>query len=117
MDERYFTLDTKDLNFIGSAPYKLSLTIYLSDEELTTSYFERFGSIVLVRNDEEYAFTPEEFINGMNRMTHTATRRIRSHDGIGRCTCSECGGDVDTGDRYCKHCRAEFVGSEYEGER
>lgn len=47
----------------------------------------------------------------------TATRRIRSHDGIGRCTCSECGGSVGTSDKYCRHCRAEFVGSEYEGER
>ena len=47
----------------------------------------------------------------------TATRRIRSHDGIGRCTCSECGGSVGTNDKFCKHCRAEFVGSEYEGER
>lgn len=45
----------------------------------------------------------------------TATRRIRSRDGIGRCTCSECGGSVGTCDRYCRHCRAEFVGSEYEG--
>ena len=47
----------------------------------------------------------------------TATRRIRSHDGIGRCTCSECGGSVGTSDRYCRHCRAELVGSKYEGER
>ena len=47
----------------------------------------------------------------------TATRLIRSHDGIGRCTCSECGGSVGTCDRYCRHCRAEFVGSEYEEER
>ena len=45
----------------------------------------------------------------------TAIRRIRSHDGIGRCTCSECGGSVGTNDKYCRHCRAEFVGSEYEG--
>ena len=58
-----------------------------------------------VRSARVWVYTP----------THTATRRIRSHDGIGRCTCSECGGDVDTGDRYCRHCRAEFVGSEYEG--
>ena len=47
----------------------------------------------------------------------TATRRIRSHHGIGRCTCSECGGSVGTCDRYCRHCRAEFVGDEYEGEQ
>ena len=45
----------------------------------------------------------------------TAVRRIRSHDGIGRCTCSECGGSVGTCDRYCKHCRVEFVGDDYEG--
>lgn len=115
MDELYYTVDTKDLNFIGSAPSKLTLTIDLSDEELTTSYFGRCESITLVRNDEEYTFTPEEFVNGMNRMAHTAVRRIRSRDGIGRCACSECGGSVGTCDRYCKHCRAEFVGSEYEG--
>ena len=116
MGERYFTIDTKDLNFIGSAPRKLSLTIYLSDEELTKAYFGRYESITLVGNDEEYTFTPEEFIDGMNCMAHTAVRRIRSHDGIGRCMCSECGGSVGTCDRYCKHCRTEFVGDDYEGD-
>lgn len=45
----------------------------------------------------------------------TAMRRICSHHGIGRCICSECGSSVGTCDRYCKHCRAEFVGDEYEG--
>ena len=44
----------------------------------------------------------------------TAMRRIRSRDGIGRCTCSECGGSVGTCDKFCKHCRAEFVGDDYE---
>lgn len=49
------------------------------------------------------------------RTARTADRRIRSHDGIGRCTCSECGGSVGMCDRYCKHCSAEFVANVYEG--
>ena len=112
MDERYFTIDTKDPNFIGSAPHKLSLTIYLSDEELTTSYFGRFESIVLVRNDEEYTFTPEEFISGMNRMARTATRISvprEGHTAIGHYECGDCRGEVGAQDAHCKHCGARLV--------
>ena len=109
MDEQYSTFYTKDLNFIGSAPSKLTLTIYLSDEEITTSYFGRYESIVLVINDKEYTFTPEEFIDGMNRMARTA-KRVRvpyqSHVAIGHYECGACGETVEPSDKYCSACGA-----------
>lgn len=111
MDERYFTIDTKDINFIGSAPRKFTLTIYLSDKESVESHFGSFESIVLVRNDKEYAFTPDEFISGMNRMAHTA-RRVsvprESHVALGHYECGACGTIVGISDRYCRTCGAEL---------
>ena len=111
MDERYFTIDTKDLNFIGSAPSKLTLTIDLSDRGFAESYFGRYEYITLVRNGKEYAFTPEEFINGLNRMAHTAKRVSvprESHVALGHYECGACGTIVGTQDRYCRMCRAEL---------
>ena len=69
--------------------------------------------------DKQFPVAYEVTLDGETRRylpATTAVRRIRSRDGIGRCTCSECGGSVGTCDRYCKHCRAELVGDEYEGE-
>lgn len=112
MDERYFTIDTKDLNFIGSAPHKPTLTIDISDDESTTSYFGGYESIILIRNGREYAFTPDEFISGMNRMAHTATRISVPHEGhtsIGHYECGECRGVVGAQDAHCKHCGARLV--------
>ena len=111
MNERHYTVNTKDLNFIGSVPptNKLALTINLSDEEFTTSYFGSYESITLVRNGEKYTFTPDEFISGMNRMAHTA-RRVsvprESHVALGHYECGECGKTVDAGDKFCKGCGA-----------
>ena len=113
MDERYFTIDTKDLNFIESAQSKLTLTIDLSDKGFAESHFGSFEQIVLVRNGNEYAFTSDEFVGGMNRMTRTAIRRISSHDGVGHCNCSECNWYVDPCDMYCRRCGAMLVSTEY----
>ena len=111
MDERYFTIDTKDLNFIESAPRKLTLTIYLSDKEFVESYFNSYESIILIRNGREYAFTPEEFISGVNRMART-TKRIsvprESHVALGHYECGACGKTVDAGDKFCKGCGARL---------
>ena len=111
MDERHFTIDTKDLNFIGSEPSKLTLTINLSDKEFVESYFGSYESITLVRNDKEYAFTPDEFISGMNRMAHTAKRVSvprESHVALGHYECGECGTIVGSQDRHCRMCGAEL---------
>ena len=115
MDEQYYTVDTKDINLIGSGPYKLTLTIYLSDEELTTSYFGKYESITLVRNDEEYTFTPEEFIDGMNRMARTAKKvkvPRKDHLRIGHMECSECGTPIGYNSRYCHLCGARLLEDE-----
>lgn len=113
IDERYFTIDTKDLNFIGSASNKLTLTIDLSDEELVESHFGSYESIVLTRNGREYAFTSEEFINGLNRMARTAKRVSvprESHVALGHYECGACGTIVGAHDRHCRHCGAELEG-------
>lgn len=112
MDERYFTIDTKTPNFIGSAPHKLTLTIDLSDEKFITSYFGGYESIILIRNGKEYTFTPDEFISGMNRMARTATRISvprEGHTAIGHYECGECRGEVGAQDMFCKHCGARLV--------
>lgn len=109
MDEQYYTVDTEDLNLIGSAPR--TLTIYLSDEELTTSYFGGFERVVLVRNGRERTFTPEEFVDGMNRMAHTAKKvSVPREDDlrIGHVECSECGTPIGYNSRYCHLCGARL---------
>lgn len=111
MDEQYFTIDTKDLNFIGSAPRKFTLTIDLSDRGFAESHFGSYESIVLVRNGKEYAFTPEEFISGMNLMARIAKRVSvprESHVALGHYECGECGKTVDAGDKFCKGCGARL---------
>ena len=111
MDERYFTIDTKDLNFIGSAPIELTLTIDLSDKKFVESYFDSYESIILIRNGREYTFTPDEFISGMNLMARIAKRVSvprESHVALGHYECGACGAIVGAGDRYCRMCRAEL---------
>ena len=115
MDERYFTIDTKDLNFIGSAPSKFTLTIELSDKEFIESYFSGYESIILVRNEEEYTFTPEEFMEGMNRMAHTAKKvkvPRKDHLRIGHMECGECGAPIGYNNRYCHLCGARLLEDE-----
>jgi len=111
MDEQYFTIDTKDLNFIESAPRKLTLTIDLSDKEFVESYFNSYESIILIRNGREYAFTSEDFINGVNHMARTAKRVSvprESHVALGHYECGACGTIVGASDKYCRMCRAEL---------
>lgn len=115
MSERYYTVDTKDLNFIEIASSKLTLIIDLSDEEHTTSYFGRYEHITLVRNGEEYTFTPEEFIDGMNRMARTAKKvkvPRKDHLRIGHMECSECGTPIGYNSRYCHLCGARLLEDE-----
>lgn len=111
MDEQYYTVDTKDLNFIEIASSKLTLIVDLSDEELTTSYFRRYEQVTLVRNGEKYTFTPEEFIDGMNRMARTAKKvkvPRKDHLRIGHVECSKCGTPIGYNNRFCHHCGARL---------
>ncbi len=113
MDERYFTIDTKDPNFIGSAPHRLTLAIDLSDKEFVESHFNSYESIILIRNGRKYTFTPDEFISGMNLMARIAKRVSvprESHVALGHYECGACGTIVGASDRYCRMCRAELEG-------
>ena len=35
-------------------------------------------------------------------------------DGVGRCECGRCGGDIGPDDGWCRHCGVRFMATEYE---
>ena len=44
----------------------------------------------------------------------TATRIVRTYDGLtGICKCSSCDRTISVYDKFCKHCGAMFVGTDY----
>ena len=45
----------------------------------------------------------------------TATRIVRTYDGLtGICKCSSCDRTISVYDKFCKHCGAMFVGTNYQ---
>ena len=41
----------------------------------------------------------------------TAFRRVYVHGPLGSCRCGSCGGRIESHDKYCRHCRARFLGN------
>ena len=62
-------------------------------------------NVVRGRTDETVRYVPER----------TATRIVRTYDGLtGICKCSSCERTISVYDKWCKHCGAMFVGTDYE---
>lgn len=100
MVERIKSLDLDDLS-----KSEIHLEIHLDDMPIG------YSSVILVRDGERHEFTPEQFIDGMRRMTHTAKRinvPRKDYMQIGHYECSECGAVIGYNNLYCHRCGARF---------
>lgn len=86
---------------------ELGLEIHLDNKD----GFIGYASVTLVKDGKRHEFTPEQFIEGMERMAHTAKRinvPRKDYAQIGHHECSECGATIGYNNLYCHRCGARF---------